>query len=263
MWETLGELWDGWAHGSARGLLAVAFTVLVAVWASSAIITFREARRTWRSPASTTPWVVAIPVLVAAIGIAQPSNFDLWALVGLGLAPVLALLGGVALRRSTVRCPRSHTTVPGWAFCPWCPSPLVGSIGGNPAPVTADHVGRSIGTLLRPGPGQPVPNEPLPKTRSTQQGPVLLWLVPDSGASEIAVRQDAEVGRKPASHVHVDDPTVSWEHARIVSQDGAPALVDLASSNGTYVNGERVESSLLLDDDRVQFGAVMFRVRRS
>src|SRR4051794_16236140 len=177
--ETLGELWGGWAHGSGRVFLGLAFIALVAVWVAAVTLTFREARRTWRSPAATTPWVVAVPVLVAAIGVAQPGSFHLRALLGLSLAPVLALLVGVAVRRSTVKCPRGHTTMPSRALCPWGPRPPLG-LNVGPAAVSANFVGRSIGTLLRPAaeaaPPPPPPPAPSP---AVSHGPVLLWLVPE------------------------------------------------------------------------------------
>jgi pSer/pThr/pTyr-binding forkhead associated (FHA) protein len=97
------------------------------------------------------------------------------------------------------------------------------------------------------------------------QADVLVRLARDiPGAPDVVIRRPgATVGRNPAAEVCIEDPAVSWEHAQIVSREGAPAIVDLASSNGTYVNGERIDQSLLLHHDRLQFGAVVFRVVRA
>ena len=49
------------------------------------------------------------------------------------------------------------------------------------------------------------------------------------------------IGRVPACDVVLADVEVSREHAMIVSDAGTPTLVDLGSSNGTFVDGKRVE----------------------
>lgn len=261
MTETLEDLWEGWAAEPSRGPLALAFVVLVTVWLLAVAVTFLQTRRAWRSQASATPWVLGVPLAFAGIGILQPRSFPWWALVGLGIAPVLAFLNALALRQTTAQCPRSHRVVPSWPFCPWCPSPLAAS-GATPAPVMFSPVARGIATILR----RPSPPEPPARLEAAEDpSEMLVCLVPDhDGTGDVVIRQPgATVGRNPDALVWVDDPTVSWEHARIVSRDGAPAVVDLASSNGTYVNDERVETSLLLAGDRVQFGGVVFRVRRT
>lgn len=261
MTETLEDLWQSWAEESARGPLALAFLVLITVWILSVAVTFFVTRRAWRSQASATPWVLAVPLAFAAGGILQPRSFHWWTLVGLAIAPILAFLNWLTLRQTVAHCPRSHHVVPSWPFCPWCPSPLA-AFGGSPATFNEPPAARGIATILR----RPVPPEP---TASVEAGAghteMLVCLVPDrEGTGEVVIQPPgATVGRNPDALVWLDDPTVSWEHARIVSRDGAPAVVDLASSNGTYVNDERVETSLLLADDRVQFGGVLFRVRRT
>lgn len=73
------------------------------------------------------------------------------------------------------------------------------------------------------------------------------------------------LGRDSAADITLDDPGVSRRHAEIrVTHDG-PHLVmglrDLGSTNGTYVNGERISSQRLSDGDRVTVGRVSFIVR--
>ena len=53
------------------------------------------------------------------------------------------------------------------------------------------------------------------------------------------------------------DPSVSREHARIGRQGEHYQVIDLDSSNGTFVNGARVDKSSLRDGDRVQVGTVV------
>ncbi|MCW3019254.1 MAG: hypothetical protein JWN10_1562 [Solirubrobacterales bacterium] len=63
------------------------------------------------------------------------------------------------------------------------------------------------------------------------------------------------VGRHPACDVVVADPTVSRRHAQLTFRDGVWVLQDLASSNGTTVNGERVGRTTLHNGDVVELGA--------
>ena len=62
------------------------------------------------------------------------------------------------------------------------------------------------------------------------------------------------IGRDPGAALHLDAPSVSWHHAR-VDWDGAHhVLSDLRSTNGTFVNGARVERQTLQPNDVVQIG---------
>ena len=68
------------------------------------------------------------------------------------------------------------------------------------------------------------------------------------------------VGRAPTCDLPVFDPTISRRHAELVS-DGANVKVrDLGSSNGTFVNGAKIEQVTLVIDDLVAFGKVPFRL---
>jgi pSer/pThr/pTyr-binding forkhead associated (FHA) protein len=70
-----------------------------------------------------------------------------------------------------------------------------------------------------------------------------------------------EVGRDAGKDIVLSaDSTVSRGHARLVQENGALIVVDLGSSNGTYVNGQRVAAPMqLVPGDVVQFGASKFR----
>lgn len=61
------------------------------------------------------------------------------------------------------------------------------------------------------------------------------------------------VGRDPVCGVFIDAPLVSREHARIEWREGAHVVVDLASTNFTRVNGERVTERSLADGDEILF----------
>jgi len=71
---------------------------------------------------------------------------------------------------------------------------------------------------------------------------------------------DLRIGRHPTSALVIDDEGISRSHARIARKGASYFIEDLKSSNGTYVNGARVESAELCDGSLVQLGPrVRFR----
>lgn len=64
------------------------------------------------------------------------------------------------------------------------------------------------------------------------------------------------IGRDPSRvDIVIDDETVSGEHAVIQFEGGQFYVYDLASTNGTYVNNRRIQKQLLMDGDKIRFGA--------
>jgi pSer/pThr/pTyr-binding forkhead associated (FHA) protein len=61
------------------------------------------------------------------------------------------------------------------------------------------------------------------------------------------------IGRRPGNDLLLDEPTVSGEHAAITLE--GPAIIDLGSTNGTFVNGERVTRQPLAHGDRIRIGS--------
>jgi pSer/pThr/pTyr-binding forkhead associated (FHA) protein len=65
------------------------------------------------------------------------------------------------------------------------------------------------------------------------------------------------IGRAAGADFIVDAALVSRVHCRLTAlPDGQLELRDLESTNGTYVNGERVDTVHLRQGDRVQVGRV-------
>jgi pSer/pThr/pTyr-binding forkhead associated (FHA) protein len=52
----------------------------------------------------------------------------------------------------------------------------------------------------------------------------------------------------------VPDPNVSRRHAELREEGGSWWLVDLDSTNGTELNGKRVQRAKLADGDRIRLG---------
>src|SRR5687768_4194901 len=56
------------------------------------------------------------------------------------------------------------------------------------------------------------------------------------------------IGRRIGNQILVEDPLVSSQHAKIVCVGDDYLLLDLGSSNGTFVNGQRVHDLHVLRD---------------
>src|SRR5207237_10747442 len=65
------------------------------------------------------------------------------------------------------------------------------------------------------------------------------------------------LGRDSTNPIHVNDNEVSRRHAEIRQDDQGYLLVDLGSSNGSFVNGEKVSERRLVTGDRVQLGRTL------
>jgi ABC transport system ATP-binding/permease protein len=68
------------------------------------------------------------------------------------------------------------------------------------------------------------------------------------------------VGRTKDNDIIVDDPSVSRFHAALaLNRQGDVIVSDLASANGTYINGRRINSSEVLNQgDELTLGSVPF-----
>lgn len=87
------------------------------------------------------------------------------------------------------------------------------------------------------------------------------WLVLSPGTKgekKIFLEKSAiEIGRSPDSSIRLDQPAVSSRHASIICAQTRTTLIDLESTNGTFVNGERTHSRNLVDGDQIRFGETM------
>ena len=84
---------------------------------------------------------------------------------------------------------------------------------------------------------------------------LLVW-VHGERFGQVVLLTDAEctVGRHRDCTLCLDGEGVSRRHARIYRQGDAYVLEDLGSSNGTYVQGQRISQKPLKDGDILQFG---------
>src|SRR5262249_27665281 len=70
------------------------------------------------------------------------------------------------------------------------------------------------------------------------------------------------VGRDPQCHLRPASALISKRHCALIQRDGEAFIRDFGSTNGTFVNDERVEGEReLKNDDQIKVGPIHFSVR--
>lgn len=67
------------------------------------------------------------------------------------------------------------------------------------------------------------------------------------------------IGRSEAAHIHVDQDSVSRQHAKVVVDGSESRVVDLGSTNGTFLNNTGISDSALRDGDLLRIGQTIFK----
>ena len=63
------------------------------------------------------------------------------------------------------------------------------------------------------------------------------------------------IGRSTKADLQLDDDGVSRRHAKLaIGEEGVVNLIDLDSTNGTFLNGARVDLAIVREGDRIQIG---------
>ncbi|PKZ42056.1 ABC transporter ATP-binding protein [Kytococcus schroeteri] len=123
-----------------------------------------------------------------------------------------------------------------------------------------------------PAPAEPAPPEatrlhPLDGTGPLPGAPTATITTPDDatarteGSWHLQPGQVLTIGRERDCDIQVEDLLVSRRHVRLEARPEGFAVTDLGSSNGTYLEGQRVESGLLTEGQRLAVGHATFRVR--
>ena len=85
------------------------------------------------------------------------------------------------------------------------------------------------------------------------------WVDASGRRYELRPQAPTTLGRAVDNDIVVADASVSRRHATIVPQNGGFALRDLASQNGTFVRGQRIDGSRqLASGDEVRLGDAPF-----
>ncbi len=77
------------------------------------------------------------------------------------------------------------------------------------------------------------------------------------------LKEPLQIGRAEACHVRLDDRYSSQFHARLYPKDGTWFLEDLGSTNGTYLNRQRVQGTHQVHaGDQIRIGRTTLELRR-
>jgi pSer/pThr/pTyr-binding forkhead associated (FHA) protein len=96
-----------------------------------------------------------------------------------------------------------------------------------------------------------------------------MWILEtDSSAAEratfrVPIGAVKTMGRSTGAEFTLDAPLVSRLHCQLSATDHSLEVKDLDSTNGTFVNDERITSATLRPGDRLKVGRVEFNVSRN
>jgi len=114
---------------------------------------------------------------------------------------------------------------------------------------------------------EPEEDSPGPESSSSRLEGAFAWALtieggPQTGLTYVLGPGNTVAGRGPDSAVFLPDVTVSREHARFSVDANGLSMTDLASTNGTYVNGTRYEAGMLAEGDLLMIGKFHLRVTK-
>lgn len=212
-----------WKILAALGLLFLIPSLVIKLFETSLILVWDTVMSTWRTI-----------TLCGYVGI-----------LGLVLAGIAAVGYAVA---GTGKMPYPSPPTP-WQLPPTeraAPPPTPVTREREPAPTAAPRTPR------------------LDRTRRLrEETPAMAWLVVKSGAragKQFGLgRGKNTIGRDGSRcDIVLDDGAVSAQHAQVNFENGQFVIYDLASLNGTFVNRQKVQRQLLMDDDMVIIGNTTF-----
>ncbi len=134
--------------------------------------------------------------------------------------------------------------------------------------------GAPAGPALAGAGGAAVPAAPLPaaaagrgsrrsERRADRNTPSALTVVEPANlrGTSYPLADELTVGRAAGCHVTVDDTFASQIHARVFSRDGQLFVEDLGSTNGTFLNRQKVQGpQVMRRGDRLQVGTTVMEL---
>lgn len=158
---------------------------------------------------------------------------------------------------------------PDWEMCPYC---------GAAQGAAMAAMGAAGGYPMQPGFGPPQPvaaaaddgNHTMAVDLSQlqkkgQPRPVVGWIVAQNGnhrGQDFRLFDGKNVlGTAADCDIVITDPYLSAKHCTIRHEEGNFVLIDLDSTNGTFVNQKRVSKMELIDNDTVRFGRTEFKFK--
>lgn len=150
------------------------------------------------------------------------------------------------------------------ASAPAAPAEVTVVVGAAPAAISDQTLVGAPDAALAEAAEEPA-EEPATAPPTQAQHGAVGYLHPASPSGvEIAVRSGTfTIGRRAGNDIVIaDDPYISGAHAMIQCDDNGVSITDVGSTNGTTVNGARLQPNarqLLVDGDEVTFGQTSYR----
>jgi hypothetical protein len=241
------------------GAFAIAVWVLLALlamfWVFLPFWLYANASRRTSRALVWSLLALLLPIVLTPIGLVFPRYLPLWGLGAL-VAPLIVLIVYLIVRASARVCPECGLEMrPEWQYCPRHPrrSPVGQRL---PSPVFSGDFSRS--PLLRPAAPPAEPSD-----AGSAVGVLYIEGGREAGRRIPISARGLTLGRSQGADVVLEDPTVSAEHARVGVLEGRAHIIDLASSNGTFVNDQPVDRAYLYDGDRLQLGDTILLFKES
>ena len=162
-------------------------------------------------------------------------------------------------------CPNGHVMHPSWDQCPYClemQQAMMGGGGGGMPMMAPSGQGTAMVNIgdLGGGGGAEKGRGSSDKTRE-----VCGWLVALNGqhkGEDFRLRVGKNViGTAADCDVVLSDKKLSRKHATIRYEGGEFQIADLDSSNGCFVNDEKIQKHDLIDNDIIKLGDIEFEFK--
>jgi hypothetical protein len=155
-------------------------------------------------------------------------------------------------------CANGHQMEDSWAICPYCQKT------GFQSPAAGKT---RMETELPKDAAPPAPAAPRRTVMLSDRRkiPVVGWLVAMNGeqrGEDFRLHEGKNVlGSGADAQVMIRDAAVSAQHASLRYEDSKFFLIDLDSSNGTFVNDKKIAREELKDNDVVRLGEITLKFK--
>jgi pSer/pThr/pTyr-binding forkhead associated (FHA) protein len=118
----------------------------------------------------------------------------------------------------------------------------------------------AAGPVAAAGPGR---KERKAHAKAAKSRPQLVMIEPaDQAGRSYPLDNEASIGRAAGCQITLDDTYSSQIHARVFVRDGQWLVEDLGSTNGTWLNRQKVSGPMVLQrGDRLQIGNTVMELR--